>query len=207
LSNFLTIDKRTSYCADINISDEGKEVILMGWAHRRRDHGGVIFVDLRDRTGIIQVVFNPEAGQSVHDEAHKIRSEFVLAVKGIVQKRPDSMENPSLKTGKVEVIVSMLEILNESKTLPFSLDDDDISENIRLKYRYLDLRRPSIQRNLFLRSKLASTTRNYFNENGFIEIETPFLTKSTPEGARDYLVPSRIYKGMFYALPQSPRLF
>jgi len=182
LSNFLTTDKRTHYCAHVNISDMGNEVILMGWAHRRRDHGGVIFIDLRDRTGIVQVVFNPEAG--------KDRSEFVLAVKGVVRKRPAGMENPSLKTGEIEVLVSQLEILNEAKTPPFSFDEEDLSENIRLKYRYLDLRRPAIQQNLFLRSKLAAATRNYFNDNGFIEVETPFLTKSTPEGARDYLVPS-----------------
>ncbi|MGB4089251.1 MAG: aspartate--tRNA ligase [Smithellaceae bacterium] len=207
MSNFLTIDKRTHYCGQVNISDAGKEVILMGWTHRRRDHGGVIFVDLRDRTGIVQIVFNPEAGQTVHGEAHKIRSEFVLAVRGEVRARPVGMENPTLKTGEIEVMVSDLEILNESKTPPFSFDDDDISENVRLKYRYLDLRRSAIQQNLFLRNKLASTTRNYFEDKGFIEVETPMLTKSTPEGARDYLVPSRIYKGMFYALPQSPQIF
>ena len=207
MSNFLTIDKRTHYCGQVNISDAGKEVILMGWTHRRRDHGGVIFVDLRDRTGIVQIVFNPEAGQTVHGEAHKIRSEFVLAVRGEVRARPVGMKNPTLKTGEIEVMVSDLEILNESKTPPFSFDDDDISENVRLKYRYLDLRRSAIQQNLFLRNKLASTTRNYFEDKGFIEVETPMLTKSTPEGARDYLVPSRIYKGMFYALPQSPQIF
>jgi len=207
LSNFLTIDKRTHYCGQVNISDAGKEVILMGWTHRRRDHGGVIFVDLRDRTGIVQIVFNPEAGQTVHGEAHKIRSEFVLAVRGEVRTRPVGMKNPTLKTGEIEVMVSDLEILNESKTPPFSFDDDDISENVRLKYRYLDLRRSAIQQNLFLRNKLASTTRNYFEDKGFIEVETPMLTKSTPEGARDYLIPSRIYKGMFYALPQSPQIF
>ena len=207
MSNFLTTDKRTHYCADVGVSEADKEVILMGWAHRRRDHGGVIFVDLRDRSGMIQVVFNPESGQSMHEEAHKIRSEFVLALKGKVRKRPAGMENPAMKTGEIEVVASELEILNESKTPPFSFDESDISENIRLKYRYLDLRRPAIQQNLFLRSRLAAATRSYFDENGFIEVETPFLTKSTPEGARDYLVPSRIYKGMFYALPQSPQLF
>ena len=207
MADFLTKDKRTHYCGDVGISAIGKEVILMGWAHRRRDHGGVIFVDLRDREGIVQVVFNPEAGEAVHSEAHKIRSEFVLAVKGKVRKRPEGMENPALKTGGIEVIVSELEIMNESKTPPFSLDDVEISENVRLKYRYIDLRRPAIQQNLFLRSRLASTTRNYFDQNGFIEVETPFLGKSTPEGARDYLVPSRIYNGMFYALPQSPQIF
>ena len=206
MADFLTKDKRTHYCGNLDISHDGQEVILMGWVHRRRDHGGVIFVDLRDREGIVQVVFNPEAGNA-HIEAHKIRSEFVLAVKGKVRRRPEGMENPDLKTGEIEVIVSDLEIMNESKTPPFSFDDEDISENIRLKYRYLDLRRPVIQKNLFLRSRLATATRRYFDENGFIEVETPFLGKSTPEGARDYLVPSRINKGTFYALPQSPQLF
>ncbi|MDP2853242.1 MAG: aspartate--tRNA ligase [Smithellaceae bacterium] len=207
MSQFITKDKRTHYCGSLTSVDDGKEVILMGWAHRRRDHGGVIFVDLRDREGIVQIVFNPEAGETVHGEAHKIRSEYVLAVKGKVRKRPEGMDNPALATGQVEVVISELEILNESKTPPFSFDDEEISENIRLKYRYLDLRRPAIQQNLFLRSRLASATRHYFEDNGFIEVETPFLTKSTPEGARDYLVPSRVSKGMFYALPQSPQIF
>ena len=207
MADFLTKDKRTHYCGNLDISLVDQEVILMGWAHRRRDHGGVIFVDLRDREGIVQVVFNPDAGESVHGEAHKIRSEFVLAVKGKVRKRPEGMDNPVLKTGEIEVIVSELEIMNESKTPPFSFDDEEISENVRLKYRYLDLRRPAIQKNLFLRSRLAAATRRYFEENGFIEVETPFLGKSTPEGARDYLVPSRISKGTFYALPQSPQIF
>jgi aspartyl-tRNA synthetase len=189
------------------LSDEGREVVLFGWAQRRRDHGGVIFVDLRDREGVVQIVFNPEAGESVHGEAHKIRNEYVLAVKGKVRRRPAGMENPNLATGQVEVVISELEILNESKTPPFSFDEEDISENVRLKYRYLDLRRPAIQKNLILRSKLAIATRQYFNDNGFIEVETPFLGKSTPEGARDYLVPSRISKGAFYALPQSPQIF
>ncbi len=207
MSQFISKDKRTHYCGSLSESDDGKEVVLMGWVHRRRDHGGVIFVDLRDREGIVQIVFNPEAGETVHGEAHKIRSEYVLAVKGKVRKRPEGMSNPELKTGQVEVLISDLEILNDSKTPPFSFDDEDISENIRLKYRYLDLRRPAIQKNLFLRSRLAAATRRYFEENGFIEVETPFLTKSTPEGARDYLVPSRINKGTFYALPQSPQIF
>jgi aspartyl-tRNA synthetase len=186
----------------------GSEVVLMGWVHRRRDHGGVIFVDLRDRTGLAQVVFNPEVNPEIHEEAHKIRSEYVLAVKGTVKARPPDMENPSMKTGGVEVMVDELEILNESRTPPFVLDTDmEISENLRLKYRYLDLRRQAIQQNLILRSEAAAETRNYLQDNGFIEIETPFLTKSTPEGARDYLVPSRVNSGMFFALPQSPQLF
>ncbi|MCG6533753.1 MAG: aspartate--tRNA ligase [Syntrophales bacterium LBB04] len=185
-----------------------KEVILMGWAHRRRDHGGVIFVDLRDREGIVQIVFNPDIGPDAHGEAHRIRSEFVLAVRGRVRRRPPGMENPAMKSGETEVMVEELEILNEAKTPPFALDEwVDVSEAVRLKYRYLDLRRPEMQKNLFLRSSVAAATREYFQRSGFIEVETPFLTKSTPEGARDYLVPSRINKGMFYALPQSPQLF
>jgi len=207
VSQFISTEKRTHYCGQVSVSDDGREVILFGWAQRRRDHGGVIFVDLRDREGIVQIVFNPEAGESVHGEAHKIRNEYVLAVKGKVRRRPEGMDNPNLATGQVEVVISKLEILNESKTPPFSFDEEDISENVRLKYRYLDLRRPAVQKNLILRSKLAIATRQYFNDNGFIEVETPFLGKSTPEGARDYLVPSRISKGAFYALPQSPQIF
>ena len=200
--------KRTHYCGDLRASDSGREVVLMGWAHRRRDHGGVIFIDLRDREGITQVVFNPENSPIAHGEAHRIRSEFVLAVKGRVRLRPEGMTNPEIKTGAIEVLASELEILNESKTPPFVLDvESDLSENIRLKYRYLDLRRPDIQRNLFLRSRAAAEVRKHMEELGFVEVETPVLTKSTPEGARDFLVPSRINQGMFYALPQSPQLF
>ncbi len=180
----------------------------MGWVHRRRDHGGVIFIDLRDREGIAQIVFNPEINPEIHTEAHRIRSEYVLAVKGKVRIRPADMTNPSMKTGEIEVMVDELEILNESKTPPFVLEDNaDISENIRLKYRYLDLRRHQIQQTLIFRSKVAQETRNYLQKEGFIEVETPFLTKSTPEGARDYLVPSRVNPGTFFALPQSPQLF
>jgi aspartyl-tRNA synthetase len=204
----MTIRKRTHYCGDLNATHAGEEVILMGWAHRRRDHGGVIFIDLRDREGLVQVVFNPEICASCHHEAGKIRAEYVLAVKGTVRRRPESMENPDLKTGEIEVMANDLEILNEAKTPPFVLDGTaEISENVRLKYRYIDLRRPEIQRNLILRSRVAAATREYLHREGFIEIETPFLTKSTPEGARDYLVPSRVNQGMFYALPQSPQIF
>jgi aspartyl-tRNA synthetase len=200
--------KRTHYCGALGRSYIGEEVILMGWVHRRRDHGGVIFVDLRDREGLVQVVFNPDLNTDSHREAHRIRSEFVLAIRGRVRQRPKGMENPDLKTGEVEVMVEELEIFNESKTPPFVLNEAlEISENIRLKYRYLDLRRPEIQKNLLLRSYVAGETRTYFQNEGFVEIETPFLTKSTPEGARDYLVPSRVNQGMFYALPQSPQLF
>jgi aspartyl-tRNA synthetase len=208
LSEFITQKKRTHYCGAVSTDDIGKDVILMGWVHRRRDHGGVIFVDLRDREGLVQVVFNPETNPETHREAHRIRSEYVLAVMGRVRRRPEGMENSDLKTGHVEVMVHELEILNESKTPPFLLDvEAETSENVRLKYRYLDLRRAQIQQNLLLRSKVAAEVRNFFQAQGFIEIETPFLTKSTPEGARDYLVPSRINPGLFYALPQSPQLF
>jgi aspartyl-tRNA synthetase len=208
LSDFITTRKRTHYCGDLRAADKGRDVILMGWAHRRRDHGGVIFVDLRDRAGLTQIVFNPEHSPDAHREAHRIRSEFVLAIRGTVRMRPEGMANPAIQTGDIEVMVEELDILNESRTPPFVLDmDSDLSENVRLKYRYLDLRRPQIQRNLFLRSRAAAETRSYMNSLGFIEVETPVLTKSTPEGARDYLVPSRINPGMFYALPQSPQLF
>ena len=208
MSDFINTKKRSHYAGTLGASLTGTEVILMGWAHRRRDHGGVIFVDLRDREGIAQIVFNPDISAEAHREAHRIRSEFVLAVRGKVHKRPAGMENPEMKSGEIEVMVEELEILNEAKTPPFSLDEwADISEAVRLKYRYLDLRRPEMQKNLFLRSRVAAATREFFSKSGFIEVETPFLTKSTPEGARDYLVPSRINKGMFYALPQSPQLF
>jgi len=208
LSDFIHVQKRTHYCGDLRVSDAGHDVVLMGWVHRRRDHGGVIFVDLRDREGLSQIVFNPEFSPEAHREAHRIRSEYVLAVKGKVRLRPEGMLNPALKTGEIEVMITELEILNESKTPPFVLDvDTELSENVRLKYRYLDLRRPAIQRNLILRSHAAAETRTYMDSLGFIEVETPVLTKSTPEGARDYLVPSRVNPGMFYALPQSPQLF
>ena len=208
MSDFMTIRKRTHYCGDVNAAHAGEEVILMGWAHRRRDHGGVIFIDLRDREGLVQVVFNPEICASCHNEAGKIRAEYVIAVKGTVRRRPEGMENPDLRTGEIEVMANDLEILNEAKTPPFVLDGTtEISENVRLKYRYIDLRRPEIQKNLILRSRVAAATREYLHREGFVEIETPFLTKSTPEGARDYLVPSRVNQGMFYALPQSPQIF
>ncbi len=200
--------KRTHYCGDLRASDIGREVILMGWALRRRDHGGLIFIDLRDREGIAQIVFDPEVNAGAHVVAESVRSEFVLAVKGKVIPRPEGTVNPAMKTGEVEIQVLECKLLNRSKPLPFMLDEhSDINENIRLKYRYLDLRRPQLQHNLILRSKVAQVTRSYLSENGFIELETPFLTKSTPEGARDFLVPSRINQGHFYALPQSPQIF
>ena len=200
--------KRTHYCGDLTAKDIGSDVILMGWALRRRDHGGLIFIDLRDREGIAQIVFDPEVNASAHAVAETVRSEFVLAVTGRVIPRPDGTVNPGMKTGEVEIQVQECKLLNRSKPLPFMLDEhSDINENIRLKYRYLDLRRPQLQYNLILRSKVAQVTRNYLTDNGFIELETPFLTKSTPEGARDFLVPSRINQGSFYALPQSPQIF
>jgi len=208
LSEFITENKRTHYCGSIGAQHAGEDVVLMGWVHRRRDLGGLIFIDLRDREGIVQIVFDPEKKSQAHALAHDIRSEFVLAIKGRVALRPADMINPSLKTGEVEIIIDELEILNESDTPPFVLDTDcDVSENLLLKYRYLDLRRRDLQQNIILRSRVAAETRSYLQKKDFIEIETPFLTKSTPEGARDYLVPSRVSPGAFYALPQSPQLF
>jgi aspartyl-tRNA synthetase len=200
--------KRTHYCGDLTAQHIGSEVILMGWSLRRRDHGGLIFIDLRDREGIAQIVFDPEVNGSAHAVAESVRSEFVLAVKGKVIPRPEGTVNPNMKTGEVEIQVLECKLLNRSKPLPFMLDEhSEINENIRLKYRYLDLRRPQLQHNLILRSKVSQTTRSYLTDNGFLELETPFLTKSTPEGARDFLVPSRINQGSFYALPQSPQIF
>jgi aspartyl-tRNA synthetase len=205
---FLGDWKRSHYCGTITAADIGSEVMLMGWAHRRRDHGGLIFIDLRDREGLAQIVFDPAVNSATHAKAEAVRSEYVLAIKGKVIPRPEGTVNPNLRTGEVEVVVSECKLLNPSKTLPFTLDDYvDVAENIRLKYRYLDLRRPQLQENIILRSKVAQTTRRYLSDNGFLEIETPFLTKSTPEGARDFLVPSRINRGQFYALPQSPQIF
>nr|HID58604.1 aspartate--tRNA ligase [Desulfobacterales bacterium] len=200
--------KRTHNCGELTSADVGLNVVLMGWVQRRRDHGGLIFVDLRDREGITQIVFNPEVDRESHHRAHAIRNEFVLAVRGVVSKRPEGMINPKLKTGDIEVLVSELKILNMSRTPPFMIDDNvDVSENVRLRYRYLDLRRPRLQRNFILRHLITASIRNYLNNLGFLDIETPFLTRSTPEGARDYLVPSRVNPARFYALPQSPQLF
>ncbi|MBU1713562.1 MAG: aspartate--tRNA ligase [Proteobacteria bacterium] len=200
--------RRTHNCCELGRGDAGREVVLMGWVQRRRDHGGVIFVDLRDREGITQVVFNPDLNKEVHEKAHAIRSEFVIGIAGKVERRPDGMTNPNLKTGEIEVFATELKILNPANTPPFLIEDTvDVSENVRLKYRHIDLRRPNIQENLILRHRAAASVRHYLNSIGFIDIETPVLTKSTPEGARDYLVPSRVNPGMFYALPQSPQLF
>ncbi len=200
--------RKTTDCNGLRAGDIGSEVVLMGWVQRRRDHGGLIFVDLRDREGITQVVFDPQISQDAHQRAGGLRSEYVIAARGKVRHRPDGMTNPKLPTGEIEVAATELLILNASKTPPFHIEDDvDASENIRLKYRYLDLRRPKLYRNLLLRHNVARLTRDYFSTLGFIEVETPVLTRSTPEGARDYLVPSRVNTGRFYALPQSPQLF
>ncbi|MCF6266064.1 MAG: aspartate--tRNA ligase [Desulfuromusa sp.] len=199
---------RTHRCGDLTAEQIGQEVCVMGWAQRRRDHGGLIFIDLRDREGIIQLALDPDRDLASHQKAEQVRNEFVLAARGKVSPRPEGTVNPKMKTGEVEIEISELLILNRSETPPFMLDEfTEVAENIRLKYRYLDLRRPALQKNMLMRHLVAKTVRNYFDEQGFIEIETPVLTKSTPEGARDYLVPSRVNLGHFYALPQSPQLF
>jgi len=199
---------RTHSCAEIKEKDIGTDVSISGWANKWRDHGGLVFIDLRDRSGIVQVVFNPEVSPEIHKLAHRIRNEFVLQIKGEVRKRPEGTENPSIPSGKVEVVVKELEILNECRPLPFMVEDEsDASEFLRLKHRYLDLRRPVIRKNIILRHRTTKAIREYLNSKGFLDIETPFLTKSTPEGARDYLVPSRMNPGYFYALPQSPQIF
>ncbi len=200
--------KRTIYCGEVTEEHVGKELVLMGWVQRRRDHGGLVFVDLRDREGVVQLVFSPEDSPQTHQKAHQLRNEFVIAVKGVVVRRPEGTVNPALKTGQVEVRVKELRILNESEVPPFIIEDEtDAGEEIRLKYRYLDLRRPSLMKNLILRHRVCMSAREFLSNRGFIEIETPVLTKSTPEGARDFLVPSRLNPGLFYALPQSPQLF
>ena len=200
--------RRTHNCLELGLEDVGTEVVLMGWVQRRRDHGGVIFVDLRDREGITQIVFNPLVNEEVHKKAQDIRSEYVIGVRGTVDKRPEGMINPALPTGKVEVSVVELNIFNPAKTPPFLIEDKiDVSETLRLKYRHLDLRRTQLRNNIILRHRVAASLRHYLNRHGFLEIETPVLTRSTPEGARDYLVPSRVNPGRFYALPQSPQLF
>ncbi len=199
--------KRTHTCGDLRAADAGQEVVLAGWAYRRRDHGTIIFIDLRDRYGVTQVVITPDTPEA-HEAAQRVRSEFVLAVRGLVRRRPTGMENASLLTGEVEVVASELVVENPAKPLPFEIRDDlEANEFARLKYRYLDLRRPRLQRNIILRHRAVKLMRDYMDAHNFLEIETPILTKSTPEGARDYLVPSRVHPGKFYALPQSPQQF
>jgi len=199
---------RTHACGQLRSSEVGQSVRLMGWVQRRRDHGSLIFIDLRDRTGLTQVVFNAERNTGVHQTAHALRPECVVAVNGKVSARPSESKNPDLPTGEVEVLVDSVEILNEAKTPPFQIEDGaEVTEALRLKYRYLDLRRPQMQHLLGIRHAVMQHVRSFLNAEGFLEVETPMLTKSTPEGARDYLVPSRINPGSFYALPQSPQLF
>jgi aspartyl-tRNA synthetase len=194
-------------CGELRAEHAGQNVILMGWVNRRRDHGGLIFLDLRDRSGIAQVVVDEKVG-AAHDKADAARSEYVVAVKGHVRRRGEGLENPNMPTGEIEVVADELLLLNEAKTPPFSPAEDAIgNEEVRLKYRYLDLRREEMQKNFALRSRIAMAVRNYLVSQGFLEIETPFMTRSTPEGARDYLVPSRVHTGEFYALPQSPQIF
>ena len=200
--------QRTHKCGELTKQQVGQSVVLNGWVQRRRDHGAVMFIDLRDRTGVTQVVFNAERNAAVHKAAHTLRSECVVSIAGQVMARPDESKNPNLPTGEIEVFVDEVEILNEAKTPPFVIEDEaEVTEAIRLKYRYLDLRRPKMQRLLGIRHAVAQAARSYLNAEGFLEVETPVLTKSTPEGARDYLVPSRVNAGQFFALPQSPQLF
>jgi aspartyl-tRNA synthetase len=199
---------RSCYCGEPRAEVVGRELILTGWVHTRRDHGGLIFVDLRDRSGITQIVFNSEVDSNAHERAKQLRSEDVIAVRGVLSRRPAETLNPDLATGEVELMGKELRLLNASQVPPFVIDDEtDANENTRLKYRYLDLRRPRSLAHLLLRYRMTKSIRDYLDGHGFIDVETPVLTKSTPEGARDYLVPSRIYKGKFYALPQSPQLF
>ena len=200
--------KRNHYCGTLAKADNEKEVVLCGWVAKRRDHGGLIFIDLRDRSGIVQVVVDPDHAGEDFAKAEAIRSEYVIKVHGVVRLRSEETINPNLATGEVEVVAKELEVLNSAKTPPFYIQDGiDVDENLRLKYRYLDLRRPEMQRNLMLRHKVTKLMRDYMDNHDFCEIETPMLTKSTPEGARDYLVPSRVNPGKFYALPQSPQIF
>src|SRR5271169_4656490 len=206
--DFLGDLKRTHMCGELRASDAGSKVVLMGWVNKRRDLGNLIFLDLRDRSGITQVVITADAGAEVNDRATAVRSEFVVAVIGHAKLRDANTINKNIATGEIEVIADELRILNDCKALPFSPTDTVLAnEEVRLKYRYVDLRRPEMQRNIELRHKVAIAIREYLNSQGFYEIETPFMTRSTPEGARDYLVPSRVYPGEFYALPQSPQLF
>ena len=201
-------DKRTCYCAELSKANLGQTVCVMGWAQRQRDLGQLIFIDLRDRTGIVQLAFDDATDRAVFDKAFTVRAEFVLCAHGTVRARGEGAVNPNLPTGEIEIAVTELKILSAAQTPPFEISDNaKVGENIALKYRYLDLRRPSLQRNMLMRQEIARVTREYYYENGFIEIETPMMVKPTPEGARDYIVPSRIHNGSFYALPQSPQIY
>ena len=200
--------KRTDMCGDLRITDEGRKVIVMGWVQRRRDLGSLIFVWLRDRSGIVQLAFNPDTDKALFDKAESVRGEYVIAVSGTVVKRDEYNINPELKTGEIEILVDELRILNFSETPPFEIDDDiNVNDDVKMKYRFLDLRRPSMQNSLMLRHKIVKIVRDYYDSHGFMEVETPILIKSTPEGARDFLVPSRVHPNKFFALPQSPQLY
>ncbi|MDD3120175.1 MAG: OB-fold nucleic acid binding domain-containing protein, partial [Candidatus Gracilibacteria bacterium] len=199
---------RTHTCGDLNSSHIGQEITLAGWVNSRRDHGGIIFIDLRDRYGVTQIVFDPEDDKNAWEIADSCRSEFVIKVTGKVRPRPAGQENPKLKTGEIEIIISNIKILSKSKTPPFEISEfSEANEDIRLKYRYLDLRRKQTLNKIEYRAKLMHFTRNWFTEKNFLEIQTPIFTVSSPEGARDYLIPSRIHKGKFYALPQAPQIY
>ena len=200
--------KRTNHCNELTAEMVDKEIVIMGWVDTRRDHGGVIFIDLRDREGITQIVFNPEFNKDTHSKAEGLRREDVISVKGIVKNRREGMTNPGLPTGEIEVFITEIEVISKSETPPIEIDDRKVaSEEVRMKYRYLDLRRPQMQKNLRLRHKALSAGREFFDSKGFLEVETPILVRATPEGARDYVVPSRVNAGKFYALPQSPQLY
>jgi aspartyl-tRNA synthetase len=199
--------KRDTECGALRPADCGRQVTVMGWVHHRRDHGGLIFVDLRDRSGVVQVVFNPDGSPACFALAEALRNEYVVAIRGKVAPRPAETLNPNLATGEIEILASDGKLLSIARPIPFQIDGAAVAENVRLKYRYLDLRRPEMQERIVLRHRLTKATRDYLDREGFLEIETPVLTRSTPEGARDYLVPSRVSLGHFYALPQSPQLF
>ena len=202
------MSKRTHHCGDLSKHQTGEEVSLVGWVQRRRDLGQVIFLDVRDRSGVIQVVCSPDINEEALKIADRVRNEYMISVKGIVVERDEKAVNKKITTGEIEIHVHSFELLNASKPLPFQIEaNTDASEDVRLKYRYLDLRRPDMQEAFKLRHKVTKTVRDFLDEDGFLEIETPMLTKSTPEGARDYLVPSRVHHGEFYALPQSPQIF
>lgn len=199
-------DVRSHYCGELNTDHLDKEITVCGWVHRRRDHGGVIFIDLRDHKGLLQVVFDPDRAE-IFKDAERVRSEYVLQIKGLVRNRPEGTVNPDMSTGKIEILAKDLVILNRSETPPFQIDDNDTSEELRLRYRYIDLRRPEMQKRMRMRAKIVSMIRSFLEQEDFLDIETPILTKATPEGARDYLVPSRTHEGAFFALPQSPQIF
>src|SRR3984885_11670664 len=206
--DFLGDLRRTHMCGELRPTDAGKRAILMGWVHRRRDLGGVLFIHLRDRDGVTQLVFRSDGDPAVHARAELLGSEYVIAVEGLVERRASDTVNSAIETGEVEVVVDRIWILNTSKTPPFPMEENvDVKEDARLKYRYVDLRRPHMQRNIILRSKMSFAVREVLTAMGFLEIETPFMGRSTPEGARDYVVPSRVNPGKFYALPQSPQIF